>query len=39
MMNFFNDETRWLGIPMLIAGAVLIGIGYFAMQKIADIEI
>ncbi len=39
MMNFFNENTRWLGIPMLIAGAILIGIGYFTMQKIADIEI
>jgi tight adherence protein B len=39
MMNFFNVETRWLGIPLLISGGVLIAIGYFAMKKIADIEI
>jgi tight adherence protein B len=39
MMNFFLPDTRWLGIPMLIAGAILIGTGYFAMTKIADIEI
>jgi tight adherence protein B len=39
MMNFFNIETRWLGIPLLISGAILIGIGYFTMTKIADIEI
>ena len=39
MMNFFNIETRWIGIPMLLIGAFLITIGYFAMTKIADIEI
>jgi len=39
MMNFFSDQTRWLGIPMLVAGAILIGIGYYTMTKIADIEI
>lgn len=39
MMNFFNPDTRWLGIPLLIVGAVMIVIGYFVMTKIADIEI
>ena len=39
MMNFFQVETRWLGVPMLVIAAFLIGIGYFAMTKIADIEI
>lgn len=39
VMNFFNPETRWLGIPMLIIAAFLIATGYFAMTKIADIEI
>lgn len=39
MMNFFNIDTRWLGIPMLIASALLIGMGYYAMRKLADIEI
>lgn len=39
MMNFFNEQTRWLGIPMLIAGGILIMTGYFTMKKIADIEI
>jgi tight adherence protein B len=39
MMNFFNIETRWLGIPMLIMSAFLIGFGYLAMKKLADIEI
>ncbi len=39
MMNFFNKETRWIGIPALIIAAVIIIIGYFTMQKIANIEI
>jgi tight adherence protein B len=39
MMNFFNPNTRWLGIPALILGAVIIVIGYFSMKKIADIEV
>ena len=39
MMNFFNPDTRWLGIPLLIIGGVMILIGYFAMTKIASIEI
>jgi tight adherence protein B len=39
MMNFFGENTRWLGIPMLITGAILIAIGYYAMTKLADIEI
>ncbi len=39
MMNFFNKDTRWLGIPALILAAVIIVIGYYSMQKIADIEI
>ena len=39
MMNFFNKETRWMGIPALIIAAVIILIGYYSMQKIADIEI
>lgn len=39
VMNFFNPETRWLGIPMLVVAAFLIATGYYAMTKIADIEI
>ena len=39
MMNFFNPETRLIGIPLLICSAIMIAIGYFVMQKIADIEV
>jgi tight adherence protein B len=39
MMNFFDPLTRWLGIPALILGAVMIFIGYNIMKKIADIEV
>jgi tight adherence protein B len=39
MMRFFNPATRMYGIPALIAGGFMIGIGYFVMQKIADIEV
>ena len=39
MMRFFNPATRMYGIPALIAGAFMIMIGYFVMQKIASIEV
>jgi tight adherence protein B len=39
MMRFFNPATRLYGIPALIAGAFMIMIGYFVMQKIASIEV
>lgn len=39
MMRFFNPATRYLGIPALFIGAVMIVIGYFLMQKIANIEV
>jgi tight adherence protein B len=39
MMLFFDPKTRWLGIPMLIVGAVMISLGYFTMRKMADIEV
>jgi len=39
MMLFFDPKVRWLGIPSLIAGGVLILIGYFSMRKLADIEV
>jgi tight adherence protein B len=39
MMNFFDPVTRWLGIPALILGAVMIFIGYSVMKKIADIQV
>lgn len=39
MMRFFNPETRSLGIPALITGAIMIMTGYYIMTKIADIEV
>jgi len=39
MMRFFNPATRMFGIPALIIGAFMIGIGYFLMMKIASIEV
>jgi len=39
MMNFFDIQTRWIGIPALILGAVMIFIGYNTMKKIADIQV
>jgi tight adherence protein B len=39
MMRFFNPATRMYGIPALIIGAFMIGIGYFVMTKIASIEV
>lgn len=39
MMNFFNPDTRFFGIIMLVGAGLLIITGYFAMNKIADIQI
>jgi tight adherence protein B len=39
MMRFFNEETKMFGIPALIAGAMMIVIGYFTMTRIASIEV
>lgn len=39
MMQFFNPETRLIGIPMLIVGGLMILAGYFVMVKIATIDI
>jgi tight adherence protein B len=39
MMRFFNEETKMFGIPALIAGAVMIIIGYYTMTRIANIEV
>jgi len=39
MMRFFNEPTRMFGIPALIAGALLIILGYVTMIKIANIQI
>jgi tight adherence protein B len=39
MMEFFNPETRLIGIIMLSIGALMIASGYFVMMKIANIEV
>jgi tight adherence protein B len=39
MMEFFNPETRLVGIIMLSIGALMIMSGYFVMMKIANIEV
>ena len=39
MMMFFNPDSRMIGIPVLIFGAMMIGGGYMVMNKIADIEV
>jgi Flp pilus assembly protein TadB len=39
MMQFFNPETRIFGIAALILAGMMIAAGYFAMTRIANIEI
>jgi tight adherence protein B len=39
MMEFFNPETRVVGLIMLSIGALMIISGYFVMTKIASIEV
>lgn len=39
MMQFFNPDTRLIGIPMLIVGGLMILAGYFVMVKIATIDV
>jgi tight adherence protein B len=39
MMMFFNPESRMIGIPVLIFGALMIFFGYIVMSKIAAIEV
>jgi tight adherence protein B len=39
MMQFFNPETRVIGITMLVIGGLMIIAGYFVMNKIASIEV
>lgn len=39
MMMFFKPETRLIGIPALVFGALMIASGYFVMRKIAAIEV
>jgi tight adherence protein B len=39
MMQFFNPETRLIGIPMLMVGGLMILGGYFVMTRIATIDV
>jgi tight adherence protein B len=39
IMQFFSPATRVCGIPMVITGLVMIFLGFFAVQKIASIEV
>jgi hypothetical protein len=39
MLMFFKPETRLIGIPALILGALMIASGYFVMRKISAIEV
>jgi tight adherence protein B len=39
MMKFFEPESRVCGLGMLGCGGAMIIAGYFAMNKIADIEV
>ena len=39
MMQFFNPETRLVGLIMLSVGALMIISGYFVMTRIASIEV
>ena len=39
MMIFFNPDSRMIGIPVLILGALMIVSGYKIMGKIAAIEV
>ncbi len=39
MEQFFLPGNRMCGIPILVTGGLMIVAGYFAMNKVADIEI
>jgi tight adherence protein B len=39
IMTLFHPETRGCGIPILILAGILIVSGFFAVQKIVDIDI
>lgn len=38
-MQFFNPETRGCGIPLLVLAALMVGSGFYATQRIVDIDI
>jgi tight adherence protein B len=39
MMMFFEEDTRMIGIPVLIFGALMVLAGSYVMNKIAQIEV
>lgn len=39
MMEFFNPETRVVGLILLSISIMMIGIGYFVMTRIAKVEV
>lgn len=39
MMLFFDEDSRMIGIPLLVISVIMIISGYFVMVKIADIEV
>jgi len=39
MMQFFNPETRLIGIVVLVIGGLMVLAGYFIMTRIAAIEV
>jgi tight adherence protein B len=39
MMQFFNPETKFIGIAMLVIGGLMIAAGYYVMMRIANIEV
>jgi tight adherence protein B len=39
MMNFFNPETRLCGGIMIGLILIMVVFGYFAMNKVGDIEV
>ena len=39
IMQFFNPETRSCGIPILVVASIMVISGFYASQKIVDIDI
>lgn len=39
MMEFFNPETRVIGLIMLTIGAMMVASGYYAMTRLARIDV
>jgi tight adherence protein B len=39
MMQFFNPETRLIGILALVIGGIMVISGYFVMTRIANIDV